>query len=342
MTDATTDTTTDVTTDTTTAGAARPDEQAAQAEHPAPRDPGVPLPEVAIHALDFSAALPFFQPLARFVERPEEADFVLTMNYWGNLDEAVARLVEVRRAGKPIAFWCAEDPNDFEKFLPQARLADVVFTTDELCIPRYQSRLGHQRVHWLPWACAPEIHRPLPLHEDAADFVISANWYERFEARKWGVATVVDPIVEAGYGLSLFCFEGWTMWPERYRRFWRGGPDYLTCAEQYQHGRVVLGLNNQRSWMDGNGKSYMTSMRTFEVLGCGKPFLVSQCDAYERLGFVNGVHMCWSSTPSETLEWGVRLLGEEGEQIARAGREFVLAHHTYAHRLRQIVEAVLG
>ncbi|HEX8281838.1 MAG TPA: glycosyltransferase [Pyrinomonadaceae bacterium] len=300
------------------------------------------LPNVAIHAVDFSAALPFFRPLARFVERAEEADFCISMNFWGDLGEAVERQREARRAGRPVAFWCAEDPNDFEKFLPQAREADVVFTTDEECVPRYKSRLGHGRVHWLPWACAPEIHRPLPLHEDARAFVLSANWYERFEARLWSVRTVVDPLVERGYGISLFCLEGWTMWPERYRKFWRGGPDYLTSSEQYRQGRVALGLNNQRSGMDGHGKTVMTSMRTFEVLASGKPFLSSHSDAYERLGFVNGVHMAWSSTPEETLHWAERLLGPDGERVARAGREFVLAHHTYAHRLRQIVEAVLG
>jgi spore maturation protein CgeB len=105
---------------------------------------------------------------------------------------------------------------------------------------------------------------------------------------------------------------------------------------------VALGLNNQRSWMDGHGKTVMTSMRTFEVLGCGKPLLASHSDAYERLGLVNGEHMAWSSSPAETLGWAERLLGEDGERIGRAGREFVLANHTYTHRLRQIVEAVLG
>lgn len=304
--------------------------------------PAAHATDVTICAVDFGCALPFFRLLARFVERPEEADFCISMNFWGDLSEAVARLREVRRAGRPVAFWCAEDPNDFEKFLPQAREAHVVFTTDEECIPRYRAALGHDRVHWLPWACAPDIHRPLPLDPEARAFVLSANWYERFEARRWAVETVVDPIVDAWYGISLFCFEGWTMWPERYRRFWRGGPDYLSCAEQYRHGRVALGLNNQRSFMDGHGRTVMTSMRTFEALGCGKPLLASHSDAYERLGFVNGVHMAWSSSPAETLAWAERLLGAEGEAVARAGREFVLANHTYAHRLRQIVEAVLG
>jgi spore maturation protein CgeB len=145
------------------------------------------------------------------------------------------------------------------------------------------------------------LHRPLPPASGAADFVLSANWYADNEARRWAVRTVVDPLIAAGHGLALFCYEGWSMWPEPYARHWRGAAHYLTTAEQYRQGRVVLGLNNQRSGMDGRGPSYMTSMRTFEALACGKPFLASHSDAYERLGFVNGEHMAWSTTPEETL-----------------------------------------
>jgi spore maturation protein CgeB len=296
--------------------------------------------EPTIYAIGLDFLRPFLTPHARFAERPEEADFLLAMNCW-NDPHAAARLRAARRAGKPLAWWTIEDPNSFSDFLSQAREADFVFTSDEACVEKYVRELGHGRVHWLPLACAPEVHCPLPVADDATDFVLSANWYT-FEARLWSVKTIVDPIVEAGHGLTLFCYEGWPMWPEPYARFWRGRTHYLTTAEQYRRGRVVLGLNNQRSGMDGYGKTYMTSMRTFEALACGKPFLASHSDAYERLGFVNGEHMAWAAQPAETLHWAARLLGGEGERIALAGREFVLAKHTYAHRLRRLAEVVLG
>ena len=302
---------------------------------------GAAVATVCAVGLDFMK--PLLAPHARFVGTPAEADFVLAMNSSEEPRAATRRLTEARRAGRrPVAWWTIEDPNDFEKFLPQAAAADFVFTSDEACVPEYRRRLGHSRVHWLPLAWAPEIHRPLPTAADATDFVVSANWYSNYEARLWAVRTVIDPVIDAGYGLTLFCYEGWPMWPQPYARFWRGATSYLTVAEQYRQGRVVLGLNNQRSGMDGRAVSYMTSMRTFETLACAKPFLASHSDAYERLGFVNGVHMAWSSSPEETLRWAERLLGPEGEEVARAGREFVLAEHTYAHRLRRIAEVVLG
>jgi spore maturation protein CgeB len=295
----------------------------------------------AVYAIDIGFLLPFLASCARFVERPEEADFALSMNIYEHSEEGKQRLAAARDAGKPLAWWTIEDPNSFNDFLPQAAEADFVFTTDGACVEQYQRLLGHARVHWLPLACAPDIHCPLPIADGATDFVVSANWYLN-EARLWAVETVVDPLLKVGHDLTLFCYEGWPMWPQRYERFWGGQTSYLTTAEQYRRGRVVLGLNNQRSGMDGHAVTHMTSMRTFEALACGKPLLASHSDAYGRLGFVNGEHMAWAADPAETLRWAGLLLGPEGERVARAGREFVLAHHTYAHRLRRIAEAVLS
>ncbi|MCA1614990.1 MAG: glycosyltransferase [Acidobacteria bacterium] len=308
----------------------------------APHDEGATVQSPpAVFAVNLDFLRPFLAPCARFVEDAGEADFALAMNAADRPEGDARRLADARAAGKQVAWWTIEDPNSFETFLPQAAGADFVFTTDDACVERYRRRLGHDRVGWLPLACSPESHRPLPLEEGATDFVISANWYSN-AARLWAVKTVVDPLVAAGYSLTLFCYEGWPMWPRRYRGFWRGATSYLSTAEQYRAGRVVLGLNNQRSGMDGHDLTYMTSMRTFEVPACGKPLLASHSDAYEHLGFVNGVHMAWSSSPEETLHWAERLLAEEGERVARAGREFVLANHTYAHRLRRIAEVVGG
>ena len=309
---------------------------------PAARGGGAPV--ASVHFIEGSLLRQFFAPHVRFAETPADCDFVLATNDFRDPAGAVARQAEARRAGRPVVWWSTEDPNHFETFLPQAREADFVFTTDGALVGAYRARLGHERVGWLPWACAPEIHRPLPPEEDARAFVISANWYE-FEARRWAVKVLIDPLADAGYGISLFCLAGW-MWPARYAHYWRGEDPrrapYLSAAEQYTTGRVALSLNNQRSGMDGVPATYMTSMRTFEALGCGKPLLASHSEAYERLGFRNGVHMVWVSDPAETIPAAERLLWQDGAEVARRGREFVLANHTYAHRMRRIVEVVFG
>ena len=299
-----------------------------------------PQVNARIYAIGIEFLLPFMEPFGQFVTQPEEADFVLTMNSWE--PSAVQKLAEIKRMNKPLVWWTVEDPNAFEAFFGQAALADFVFTPDEACITQYIQRLGHNRVFWLPLACSPHFHRPLELLDGASDFVVSTNWYEN-QARLWAVETVVDPLIQAGYTLTLFCHENpYFMWPSRYRRFWQGERHYRTVAEQYRHGRVVLGLNNMRSGMDGHAKTFSTSMRTFEALACGKPFLAAQSDAYERLGLIQGEHMVWVNRQMDTLSWADRLLSTEGQRIAEAGRQFVLTQHTYAHRLKRIADVVLG
>jgi spore maturation protein CgeB len=301
---------------------------------------GAPSPRLAvkIHAAAADFLLPYWQPSAEFVSTPEEADLILTMN--NGAPGATALIRDLRRHGKPVVWWTIEDPNSFDTFFEQALQADVVFTTDAACIPRYREMLGHDRVHWLPLAACAEFHHPVPLAGDAAPFVLSANWYQN-EARRWGVATLIKPLCDAGYDLRLYCYANF-MWPAEYRRYWRGETSFRTVAEQYRHGRVVLGLNNQRSGMDGRASTVMTSMRTFEALACGKPFLAAHSDAYEALGFANGVHMAWVDRPGDALHWAPRLLDGEGEAMALAGQRFTLAHHTYGHRLQEIVRRALG
>jgi spore maturation protein CgeB len=297
-----------------------------------------PMVDARIYSIDLEFLLPYLEPFGHFVDQPETADWLLAMN--STAPDAIERLAASRKWNKPLAWWTIEDPNAFEIFLPHARQADVVFTTDEACIPRYIEHLGHQRVFWLPLACAPHMHYPLANNADARDFVISANWYAN-EARRWGVDTVVEPIVRAGYSLALFCYSTF-MWPSPYQQFWHGETNCRTVADQYRCGRVVLGLNNQRSGLDGRGRTVMTSMRTFEALACGKAFLSAHSDAYERLGLIHGEHMVWVSHPAETLHWAQRLLGPEGEAIAGAGRAFVLERHTYGHRLASIAQMMMS
>jgi len=88
----------------------------------------------------------------------------------------------------------------------------------------------------------------------------------------------------------------------------------------------------------------MTSMRTFEVLACGKPLLAYQSTAYAQLGFENGLHFRWVGSGAEALDCAHHLLNSAGAALVMAeeGRQFVLAHHTYAHRLQRILTAING
>jgi hypothetical protein len=313
------------------------------------------------HAFDFM--MPLCAGAAEFVATPEEADCVLSMNNAG--PEGMDNILQAKRLARgadiPFCFWTIEDPNSFLFYLPEAEFADYVFTSDRELLPEYREHLRHDRVFWLPLAANPALHRPLPLAEDATDFVFSGNWYP-YGARKWGDETIILPLARAGYSITCFSYER-PCYPEL-ADSWRqligppegpfesvppgdpknGGTSCYTTAEQYRHGRVVLGNNNQRSGLDGIERTVMTSMRTFEALACGKAFLTTQSDAYDALGLAAHAHLAVSETPLQTLKWAEALLDpNNGAQIlADQGREKVLANHTYAHRLERIGRALQG
>ena len=274
---------------------------------------------------------------------PSDAEFVLTMNN-GNTEVMRQAQATARELDIPLCFWTIEDPNAIGGFMGQAMMADYVFTSDKACIPTYRQHLKHERVYWLPLAANEWLHKPMPLAEDAADFVFSGNWYDnQWEARKWGTETVILPLARAGYSMAIFSYEE-PPYPEL-KPFWRGATSCYTTAEQYTHGRVVLGNNNQRSGMDGRDKTYMTSMRSYEALACGKPFLTSWSEAYEALGFEQDTHMRWiweADHSVRTADVWLTKVPQMAWDIAYAGRAFVLANHTYGHRLDRIARAIAG
>jgi spore maturation protein CgeB len=302
------------------------------------------------HGFDFLK--PYCEESGMLADSPSEAGCILTMNNAGHYEVVEQARQIANDAGLPLCFWTIEDPNSCLYFLPQARLSDYVFTSDACLIDWYREQLKHDRVYWLPLAASPKYHHPLPLADDATDFVFSGNWYVRNgnTARAWGDETVILPLARAGYSMTIYSYDEPPY--DELKPFWKGdGGGCRNTAEQYTHGRIVLGNNNQRSGFDGIEKTVMTSMRTFEALACGKLFLTPQSDAYEALGFNNGGAI-WSSKAIEwTLHWAKYLLGTNSSGRtgnygtvagAQIDRLFVLANHTYTHRLLRIASALSG
>jgi hypothetical protein len=286
----------------------------------------------------------------------DSAEFVLCMNggtssYEGHTFPAMPYARELAlRYRIPLCFWTIEDPNSFGNalFQQQAKQADFVFTSDRECIPAYHRLLNHERVFWLPLAANQWLHCPKPLTDDATDFVFSGNWYP-YSARKWCDETVILPLARAGYSMTIYSYEE-PPYPEL-KKFWKGGTSCYTSAEQYAHGKVVLGANCQRSGLDGIERTVMTSMRTFEALSCGKPFLAPWGEAYEALGLLPNVwrdfNVVDDSQSADHIEAAATVLADGMLKLPSPNgvsdaRMYVLANHTYGHRLRRIQAAIAG
>ena len=308
----------------------------------------------------------FFAPHAEVVHVPnpdaahllaehKDADFAITLN--ADIAEIQWRrplLAICRNLGIPRCHWNIDDPNHWAYFGAAVRRIDYdfVFSSDLRCLPQYKQRtFQHPRVRfyqvmWLPLAAAPEYHRPLSLAEGAADFVLVAQSYLHWPARQAAARELVRPILAAGHSLKLFCPEGgWAEEPE-IAAHRVGGECYTEdCAEHYRHGHIALGMNCQAGMnVDMYHGTTMTSMRTFEALACGKPLLAYQSTAYAQLGFENGLHFRWIGSGGEAVDCARQMLNGDATAavMAEEGRQFVLANHTYAHRLDRMLRAVHG
>ena len=83
----------------------------------------------------------------------------------------------------PIVFWNKEDPVWTDVFMPAARMADAVFTTELDCIKKYKTELGHDRVYHLHFAAQPTLHNPIEKFERKDKFCFAGAYYHRYKQR---------------------------------------------------------------------------------------------------------------------------------------------------------------
>ena len=109
----------------------------------------------------------------------------------------------LREKGVPIIFWNKEDPVYTDIFMLAAGYADVVFTTDIDCIPRYKAELGHDRVYHLHFAAQPQLHNPIEKYDRKDKFCFAGAYYHKYKER----CRVFDDFAAqfiAGKGLDIY------------------------------------------------------------------------------------------------------------------------------------------
>jgi hypothetical protein len=192
---------------------------------------------------------------------------------------------------------------------------------------------GIPRVEYLAEAFDPEVHRPDPHPGEAwrADvaFIGKASLDSPHYARRRDlVRSVHERGVLRVYG------SGWEelgitparqhVYPHDYRRAVGGA-------------KIVLG----RDWT--TDCEWYFSNRTWFTLGSGGFLLTNYVPRLEDL-FRNHEHLVWYRDAKECVELIAHYLArpEERERIARAGRAYALAHRTYDHFARDLVDIVEG
>ncbi len=211
---------------------------------------------------------------------------------------------------RPRAWWAIDTHLDFGRCLSTALGSDLVFAAQRDGAGRLR-REGAASATWLPLACDPGVHRRHDLPK-ATDLCFVGNV---FPGEREGLLRLLR------------------------RHF----PDMLVArlyfeemARAYSASRLVF----NRSIRDD------LNMRVFEALACGSLLLTNALgDGRDGNGqdelFRDGTHLATYASADELLDKARFYLARDAarERIAAAGREEVLARHTYRHRMEAILAA---
>lgn len=213
------------------------------------------------------------------------------------------------------------------RLVERARHVDTLFLTAGGQAPEFEA-LGARRALWLPDAADPTLDFPAePVPEWECDVAFIGRGYDE-ERAEW--------LMRIGRRFRLRVFgPAWQPWAREVG--WAGhsvyGRDYArVCASA----RIVLGLDPSFQ-LDARVWGYHSN-RTFKVIASGGFYLGHASPGLRGL-LRDGEHCAWYDDEEAALERIEHYLSAaaERERIRRAGRAYVLAHHTYDHRVHNLL-----
>lgn len=257
-------------------------------------------------------------------------------------NHSLARLVAYARdLGIPSVFWNKEDGVHFDRFIDSAKLFDHIFTVDENCIPRYRAVVGPGvTVNTLMFPVQPATHHfsGFNFKHKRANFVGSYGHHVHDRRRYWQ-DLMFDAATKTGLGLTVVDRNS-DRKSANYRFPVAPGLEVLPAlshdrtAQIYKDYLVSLNVNTIED------SATMYSRRLVEILACGGIAVTNPSPAVDRF-FKDYCHVVDSAEGAAELFARLRH-GPSADDLARAeaGARYVLAEHTWAHRLAEIASVV--
>jgi len=207
---------------------------------------------------------------------------------------------------RPCAWWAIDTHLNFESSLAKAPRFDLVFAAQRDGADALR-RAGISSARWLPLACDPEIHCK---HEVAKQYDVSFVGHV-FPGPRADLLNLVR---------------------RKYPNSFIGQCYFEEMARAYSASRTVFNRSIKND----------VNMRVFEALACGSLLVTNELSENGQAElFRDGVHLATYREPMDLLDKLAFYLTREEirEKIAAAGRAEALAHHTYGHRMEQILRA---
>ncbi len=217
--------------------------------------------------------------------------------------------VNIAAIRRPTAYISVDTWHDWHE-LAVPRAVDFVFAAQRV-FPDYLRDGGAPRAYWLPLACDPQCHRPMPANLLYDIVFVGTTKYIVNEQRVARLLRLAQNF--------------------RVARQEDIGPDDM--CRVYCSGKLVF----------NSSVSQDLNMRVFEAMATGRPLLTNRNAAINGLDTLFEEHRHYIGYDDDDLiEQVKRYLADDAlrETIGQTARQCVLDQHTYLHRVDTLLETL--
>ncbi|TVU62360.1 FkbM family methyltransferase [Paenarthrobacter nitroguajacolicus] len=259
-------------------------------------------------------------------------------NEWGNkVAQTAAPVREIiewaNSRGVTVVLWNKEDPVHYSTFLNTAKLVDHVFTTDIDCVQKYKSDLGHDRVHFLPFACQPYLHNPLELYQRNSGLCFAGAYYRRYPDRTKDLESFMAKIPQYKtieiFDRNFGKTDEQYAFPEDYQDYIVGTLSSSEIDLAYKGYDFSVNLNSVKE------SQSMFARRVYELLASNTTVISNYSRGLELM--FGGIPVISDSGNAVVDQLIIASDAYEGRKRRLAGLRKVMSEHTYAHRLAYIL-----
>lgn len=230
----------------------------------------------------------------------------------------------------PCACWWINDPFQFERSLRQAPHYDFMFSNSAGSVEQYQAA-GIKHAYFLPTACHPELHRPVPAKAKyQCDVCFAGDWSPLREKVLSGLAGQFDVKIFGPWGKKLAADS------KLHRNLTDGffTPDEM--AQMFGSAKVVLNIHTWYGTHD-----HGVNPRLFEAAGGGAFQVVDWKQEIPTLFDCDTEMKCYRTLDEIAPLITQALASAETRQaMAKAAHHRAYGEHTYRHRMQQLLETV--
>ena len=216
--------------------------------------------------------------------------------------------------------WFPDDPRFFDTIVKNIVYAfDLAICSSPKMIDKYKE-VGANYAIYLPFACEPDIHKPMQLTDNEeekyrSDICFVGTYYPRR-------GKVIKQLMENGYNVKV------------YGPYWKNAdPIYgIDMVKAFNASKIVLNIHIE------SDLEHKPNMRTFEVTGSSSFLLTDYAYGLEKQ-FVIDKELVVYNDIKELLELAKYHLSndEERNKIRINGHERAYRDHKYEDRLKTIL-----